>query len=423
MRVPLQNPARKITLLAICSLGMLVYLGAAASEFLAAHFAADPNLGSLQRAVRLQPRNAEYHYRLGRYFSLLQPSPEEAAQSYRTAVALNPHQARYWFALAGAYQLLGNTDGQRAALERAISAEPTTPDVAWEAANFYVVQGDIDKALDELRVVLANDPYLPPAALALCWRIRPDIDFLLRNLVPPNVTVNSSFLDFLISRRETAAAAKVWDQIAQLHQPVERRHVFGYIRYLLGQREPDQARRVWQQAANLSDLSAYQPSAANLVVNGDFNLEILNGGFDWLYRKPPDVSLMLDPTQFHTGHSSLYLAFDSRGIEDAGVRQLVGVQPGTSYQFSAYYKAEDVEGAGGFRFVIQDLYTSKTYFASDYLTDVDFWKQVNGAFTTDDDSKMVVLRVQRDPANSPIKGRLWIDSLSLTPTRPQGASQ
>ncbi|HEY1261944.1 MAG TPA: hypothetical protein VGF06_00385 [Terriglobales bacterium] len=423
MRIPLQSPALKVALPAACWLILLVYVGAAGSEFLAAHFAEDASLPTLLRAVRLQPRNAEYHYRLGRYYSLLQPSPEEAIKSYRTAVALNPHQARYWFALAGTYQLLGNAAAQGTALERAILAEPTTPDVAWEAANFYVVQGEPEKALNELKVVLANDPYLPATALPLCWRIRPDADFLLRELVPPLPAVYTTFLEFLISRHETAAAGKVWERLSALDQPVERRFVFDYIRFLVAQREPELAARVWQQAARLADLSAYQPSAENILVNGDFSLEILNGGFDWLYHKSNDVSLMLDPTQFQSGHASLFLAFDSRGIEDAGVRQLIAVRPDTSYQFSAYFKAEDIEGAGGPRFVVQDLYSAKIFFASDYLTDVDFWKQINGSFTTDADTRLVVLRVQRDPANSPIKGRLWIDNLALRPLRPQEQGQ
>ena len=63
-------------------------------------------------------------------------------------------------------------------------ADSSTPDLAWEAANFYLVQGDTDKALREFRVVMESDPYLPPAALKLCWRVKPDIDALLRDVVP-----------------------------------------------------------------------------------------------------------------------------------------------------------------------------------------------------------------------------------------------
>jgi tetratricopeptide (TPR) repeat protein len=420
MRIPLQNRAIRVFLLGGGILLAALYVALSSVDFLAAHFSEIATLSSLQRAVRLQPRNAEYQYRLGRYLSLVELSPAQAEASFRAAVALNPHQARYWMALAGVYQLLGDDQRQGTSLERALAAEPTTPEVAWEAANFYIVRGDTSASLKNLRVVLANDPYLPPTALQLCWRIQPDIDFLLREVVPPLTSVNSVFLEFLVSTNETAAAAKVWDKLVALNQPIDRRYVFGYVRYLVAKQEPDQARMVWQKAANLSDLAAYQPSAENLVVNGDFNQEILNGGFDWMYRQSPDVSLTLDPTQFHSGHGSLHLEFDSRGIEDAGIRQLIAVNPNTSYQFSAYFKAESLEGAGGLHFAVQDLYSAKTYFTSEDFTNVDFWKQATGSFITDDNSKLVVLRIQRLPAGSPIKGRVWVDGIRLYPVQAQG---
>ncbi|HEY6181399.1 MAG TPA: carbohydrate binding domain-containing protein [Terriglobales bacterium] len=422
MRIPLQNRTTKVLLLGGCVVLSAFYVAYSAVDCLAAHFAENPTLASLNRAVRLQPRNAEYQYRLGRYLSLVEFAPAQAEAPFRAAVALNPHQARYWMALAGIYQLLGDDEKQGASLKRAIAAEPTTPDVAWEAANFYIVRGDTTTALNNLRVVMANDPYMPPDALKLCWRIQPDIDFLLREVVPPLTRVNSFFLEFLISKNETAAAAKVWNRLVELNQPIERPYVFAYVRYLAAKQQPDEARLVWQKAASLSDLAAYQPSTENLVVNGDFSQEILNAGFDWMYRQTPDVSLTLDPTQFHSGHGSLHLELDTRGIEDAGIRQLIAVNPNTSYQFSAYFKAEALEGAGGLHFVVQDLYSEKTYFTSEDFSNVDFWKQVTGSFSTDDNTKLVVLRIQRLPAGSPIKGRLWVDGVRLYPVRAQGGA-
>jgi len=420
MRIPLQSRTTKVFLLGGCILLSAVYVGFSAVDFLGAHFAENPTLASLSRAVRLQPRNAEYQYRLGRYLSLAELSPAQAEAPFRAAVALNPHQARYWMALAGTYQSLGDDQQQGRSLERALAAEPTTPEVAWEAANFYIVRGDIATALKNLRVVMANDPYLPPSALRLGWRIQPDADFLLREVVPPLTSVNSSFLEFLLSENQTAAAAKVWDRLVALNLPIDRRYVLGYVRYLVAKRDPDQARMVWQKAAALSDLADYQPSTENLVVNGDFSQEILNGGFDWMYRQSPDVSLTLDPTQFRSGHGSLHLELDSRGIEDAGIRQFIAVNPNTSYQFSAYFKAEALEGVGGLHFVVQDLYSGKTYFTSEDFSNVDFWKQATGSFTTDDNTKLVVLRIQRLPAGSPIKGRVWVDGVRLYPVRAQG---
>jgi tetratricopeptide (TPR) repeat protein len=417
MKMPLTSSAGRFSLVLASALLVGGYLWLASREFAASYFAGRPDLASLERAVRWQPGNAEYRYRLGRYFFLVQRSPDAAVQAYRAAVGLNPHQARYWFDLAAAYQLLGNGDEQKAALERALFADPSTPDLAWEAGNFYLVQGDTDKALREFRVVMESDPYLPEAALRLCWRVKPDIDALLRDVVPAKLNVYSAFLNLLISQKETAAAAKVWARVAQLREPVPSQLAFGYIRYLIGQREVDQSRLVWQQAAVLCGLSAYQPSPANLVVNGDFNLDVLNGGFDWLYQQSKEVSLALDPTQSHGGHRSLLITLDARSIDDAGIRQLVPVNPATSYDFSAYFKAEDMQGAGGLRFALQDLYNETTYFTGDDLKDADFWKEIGGHFTTGPDTRMLVLRLERVPPGLPIRGKLWIDGVRLVELR------
>ena len=133
------------------------------------------------------------------------------------------------------YQLLGNAEEQKAALERGLVADPTTPDLAWEAGNFYLVQGETDKALREFRVVMESYPPLSTAALKLCWRVKPDVDALLRDVVPPAPAVYSVFLDLLVSQKETSAAARVWTQLAQLRQPLPPQLAFNYIRYLVGQ--------------------------------------------------------------------------------------------------------------------------------------------------------------------------------------------
>jgi tetratricopeptide (TPR) repeat protein len=411
MRIPLTSPARTISLVLASALLLAGYLWLISRELGGAYFSGRPDLASLQRAVRWQPGNADYRHRLGRYFFLVQRSPEAAVESFRAAVGLNPHQARYWFDLAATYQLLGDTDAQKAALERGLVADSSTPDLAWEAANFYLVQGDTDQALREFRVVMESDPSLPPAAVKLCWRVKPDIDLLLRDVVPPNIY--PTFLDLLMSEKQTAAAAKVWTKLAQLRQPVPPPLIFAYVRYLVGQHEVDQARLVWQQASTLSGLSAYQQSPGNLVVNGDFSLNVLNGGFDWQYRQSKEVSLALDPTQSHGGHRSLLITFDAQKISDAGIAQVVPVNPSTGYDFSAYFKADEIQGAGGPRFALQDLYTETTYFASDELKDADFWKEVSGSFTTGPDTRLLLLHIQRDPPGMPIKGKLWIDSVRL----------
>ncbi len=107
-----------------------------------------------------------------------------------------------------------------------------------------------------------------------------------------------------------------------------------------------------------------------------FNLNVLNAGFDWQYQKQSGVGLTLDPNDFHAGRRSLLITFDGPGITDAGIYQFVAVQPNTTYDFTAYYKNGEIEGAGGPHFTIQDMYTQAVYYESDELKDAGFWKSV-----------------------------------------------
>ena len=395
----------------------VLYVLLAARFFIGSLFGERVELASLQRAIRLDPWNADYRNHLGRFYALVGRDPAQAIAPFRAAVQLDSHAARYWFDLASAYQVLGNIPDQTQALEHAIQADPTTPDVAWEAANFYLVQGDEAKALREFRVVLQNEPTLADPAIQFCWRITPDVDVLLRDVVPPRSEAYLAFLNLLMLKQETAGTAKVWAAMMASPQAFELRYVMEYLQYLLNHKDVDQARLVWQQAAPRYGLSAYVPSGRNLIVNGDFSLDVLNGGFDWQYEKQQSVTLTLDPSDFHGGHRSLLITFDGPGVTDAGIRQFIAVQPNTSYEFSGYYKNGEIEGAGAPHFTIQDAYTRAILYDSDELKEAGFWKSATGDFTTGADTKLVILHVRRVPEGSPIRGKLWVDDFRLTPKR------
>jgi tetratricopeptide (TPR) repeat protein len=413
MKIPFQTPARKWPVAAIALAAAAFYVGMASREYFASWLGGRPQLSSLQRAARLDPGDADYRNHLGRYYDLVVRDPATAVGYYKAAVQLNPHSARYWFDLAGAYQVLGDTASQGAALDQAIHADAMTPDVAWEAANFYLVQGENAKALQEFSVVMANDTSLAASAIQFCWRIDPDVDALLRDVVPHSADAYIAFLSLLESKQETHGTFKVWDNLMHTGQPFELRYVYGYVRFLIQHQEVDQAVQVWQEAAERFGLASYLPSSSNLIVNGSFSYDVLNGGFDWQYEKQSGVVLALDPSDFHVGRRSLLISLDGPGISDAGIYELVAVQPNTTYDFNAYYKNGELEGAGGLHFTIQDMYSQAIYFDSDELKEGGFWKSVDGEFTTGADCKLVMLHVRRLPAGSPIRGKLWIGDVHL----------
>jgi tetratricopeptide (TPR) repeat protein len=414
MKIAFNLPLRKRLVAVVALVCAAFYVGLAAREFVASWLGSRPELSNLKRAAWLDPGDADYRNHLGRYFDLVARDPVAAIGYYREAVQLNPHSARFWFDLARAYQVMGDTSNQSAALERATEADSMTPDVAWEAANLYLVQGENKKALREFRVVLTGDPSLAAAAIQFCWHISPDADLLLRDVVPRTTDAYLAFLTLLETRQETASSVKVWNALMETSAPFAVRYANEYFQFLIQHKEPDQAALVWQQIANRFGYSSYLPSSSNLVVNSAFSFDPLNAGLDWQYRKQTGVKLTLDPSEFHTGRRSLLITFDGPGISDAGIYQYVSVLPSTTYDFSGYYKSADIEGAGGPHLTIQDMYTQAVYFESDELKEGGFWKSVDGEFTTSPDCKLVVLHVRRLPAGSPIRGKLWIDDFHLT---------
>jgi tetratricopeptide (TPR) repeat protein len=413
MADPLSNRHRWQFALAVAVLSC-IYLFLTGKEFAASVFASQAELPKLQRAVRLSPGNADYRHRLGRYLTFVAGDNSSAIDSLRSAVALNPYDARYWFDLAGAYHVNGDAAGQRSALERALQAEPTAPDVAWEAANLFLTQGDEDRALREFSVVIANDNSLADASLRNCWRVRPDADALLRDVVPPRPEPVIAFLHLMMTKQEIEGSIKAWDRLAQLHEKFPNRIAFEYVNYLIAARRPDAAMSAWEKSADLLGLSAYLPTDDNLVVNGNFGLDILNGGFDWTYVDRTGVKPLLDSSAFHQGHRSLSLTFEGPGINDAGVSQLIPVRGPATYDFSAYYKSADFEGAGGAEILLRDAYTGTILFASDPLTNADFWKEVHSKVTIPSSTTLLRLAIERFPAGSPIRGKLWLDDFELS---------
>jgi tetratricopeptide (TPR) repeat protein len=415
MRIALDTRLKRNGFLAGLCLFLVLYFTAVTREFVGDYLASLPGLRTLRAAAWLWvPENADYHYRLGRYYDLVARDQEAAIKQYMLAVRLNPHDSHYWLGLANIYQAIGDTANQSRAIESGVAVDPTTPDLAWEAANLYISQGETEKALREFHVVMESGPEKVGLAMQLCWRINPDVDVLLRQVVPARLDSYFAFLSFLVSKQDTEGTLKVWDALVQLRQPIEIDRVFDYVRYLLLQKDADDAPLVWRQATSLVGLGAYLPSSTNLIVNPSFNLDVLNGGFDWQYRKQSSVSLTLDTNETHDGHRSLGISFDGPGVSDAGIYQVIAVRPNTTYLFSGNYKNGQIDGAGGPHFALQDLYTANTYFLSPELKDAPDWKEVSGELTTGSDTKILVLRVQRLPSGSPIRGKLWIDDFRLS---------
>lgn len=414
MQIELRSPFRNFCFAGACLLVIGIYLSVTARVYLAAHLAQKPDLLNIQRAVRLEPSNAEYRALLGRNFIPSGTTVDEAISDYLTAVHLNPYDAEYWLDLAGAYQIAGRTNEQAQSVERAVEADPTTPHVAWEAANFFLVQGNLGKALPYFRTVLANDPDAVRYALQLCWRATGDADQMFDQALPRDVNIYLSFLRLLVSKQEVAPAENAWDHLVKLQENFPPKLSFPYLELLIAKQEVSAAKNAWQQLAQVDqEIQPYLPSRENLIVNGGFEENLLNGGFDWWYQSNPHAALSIDTDQFYGGTRSLSVTFDGRNAPEAGIAQFIPVKPDTDYEFSAESRTQDIDTASGPRFAIADAYTNTSYVLTDDLLGTNPWHKQQASFHTGPSTNLLFLKVIRQPAAPLIRGKLWIDDLRL----------
>jgi tetratricopeptide (TPR) repeat protein len=414
MRIELRSRLRRLCFEGTCLIFVALYLTCGLRAYMAAHFAARPDLANIRKATALEPSNAEYHELLARNLALSGPSLEEAISAYRTAVHLNPYESRYWLDLAGAYQVAGRVEQQKQSVEQAVEADPATPHVAWEAANFFLLQGDQEKALRSFRVVLANDPDDVDSALQICWRASADANQVVDLALPKRPDLYLSFLRLLIFKQEVDAAETVWNRLIALNQEFSTKLALPYFRFLIVEREVAAAETAWRQLASVNrSLQPYLPIPGNLVVNGGFEENVLNGGFDWWYQSNPHAKLAIDTNDFSDGSRSLSVTFDGMNPGDAGIFQFIPVKPNTAYEFSAESRTEDIVSASGPRFAIVDAYTNAPYVLTDDLLGTNPWRVQHARFQTGPNTNLVALKIVRQPGVPLIRGKLWIDNLKL----------
>jgi tetratricopeptide (TPR) repeat protein len=400
--------------LVACAIASFAYSWCAMRAYLAYRLSEKQDSISLQRSIALEPQDAKYYDLLGRYFLFVtQKSPTLTVSILTKATELNPFSSSYLLDLAHAYYYAGNRKDSLTAIRRATTVDPTTPDTAWSAANFFLVQGDTQEALEQFKIVLRGEPAMATPVLNICWQSLHDVN-LIQSIIPPNPDVYLAFIQLLLSSGEFAPAKQMWATLVQLKQPFDYHLALFYIDSLLTIKAVDDASKAWAQLSSRSHaLQAYSQND-DLVKNGLFSEEILNSGFDWRYSPRPHIAVALDTAEFHSATRSLSLTYSDTG-SDAGIFEYIAVQPNTSYRLSAWVKSEDLESANGPHLTVKDSSSDTIFGSTEDTIGTTAWHHLETELRTGPQTTLVVLTILRSPSDTRVQGKYWIDDISLRP--------
>lgn len=378
---------------------------------------------TLQAAIRWDPGNAQYYDALAtmRHFYADNENPDEQVKLYQRAVSLSPQDPLYWADLGSALDWEGKPQEALWAFERARELFPNSPDVNWKLANFYVRSGKTEDALHALRKVLLGGGVPRQDIFGLAERATEDKSIILNEMLPKEAPVLFDYLNYQAGAGDMPAAEQTWRELLALKLPFKLPESFYYLEALIQKKQPEQLADAWLALVErFPEKVASLRVAPNLVTNGSFESDILNGGLDWRVIPTEGATVSIDSGDSVEGSRSLRIEFDgTQNVDYSHVLQYVLVRPNTRYQFYGYMRTDAITTDSGPRFEILDAYNFARMLAvTGNTVGTSRWIERGLEFKTPGDTRLLVIRVGR-PASSKfdnkIRGTVWIDKVRLVP--------
>lgn len=381
------------------------------------------SVNDLRWAVRLEPGNPEFWYRLGHYqqFNLEEPDVVASAESYQKAVTLNPGYTEAWLDLGAAYEIDGNTAAAQDAFLRAKKTYPASAEVAWRYGNFLLRQGRLPEAFAELRLALQADPRRAGAVFSRVYRADPDIDEILNNLLPPLPAVYIDAIAEAVDSQQLAVAQTMWMRLMKLNPHLQLWQFEKFVGALQAHRDYDAARQVWDQGTSTMNLPPLIQPRDSVLWDPSFESGLSNISFAWFFRSLVEgVHAELDTNEKLSGKQSLRLTFDGKHNPGADVACAWGVvTPGTKYLFSGWVKTRDITGDQGVRFHLRSVGNSQIPLAATReIHGTTPWTSIEQDWTAGPGVRGVEVCISREPSTNPdihISGDAWVEDVTLVP--------
>lgn len=377
----------------------------------------------MRLAVRLEPDNPAYWYRLGKYqqFDLIQGDPGRAQESFRKAIALNPLDTNAWLDLAADYESEGKNAEAREAYLQAKKSYPASADVSWRYGNFLLRLGDQSKSYEQLRRAIEGNPQLAAIAFSRAYRANPDINQILNQLLPVNQSAYVGMMNEAASENQLAVAQIIWARLLTLRPHLEVRNFEPLVSRLLASGEYYVGRRVWDQGVATLNLPPLLQLDGSVVWDPSFESNINDLGFAWQFKPiVQGVSIGYDKTEKHSGSQSLRLSFDGKHNPDLEAAcALAVVQPSTKYRFSGWIKTKGITTEYGVGFRIHSYGDSNgTVVNTGQIVGNHPFTRIDQIWIAGADVRRAMICVTREASDNPdvrISGTAWVDDVNLVP--------
>jgi tetratricopeptide (TPR) repeat protein len=397
----------------------LVLAGFGAVQVWLGNFSYDSSLRRHYCAVWLCPQE----FWEARTFTMLQQSAGGASgqllPEFRRALVSNAASAYAWANLAEVERDAQQFTLAKYCFQRAVAAGPGNPAILFRAANFAFLAGDRAETLRDLAAILRNPDlgnYYQPAFLTYS-RLGAPMEEVLNQGIPVTPFAAEPFLQFWMDDNKVPEATATWNWML-IHSLTTERSCGSYVSFLVRNNRIDAAAREWRRA-NLKVAPTYQ--VLNWIFNGGFEMDPKLGPFDWHIETTSDVEATRVQDVSRDGQWSVKLAFDGKSnVDYHGVYQEAAIGPG-EWRVRAFLKSDGITTDQGVSVRVYDVADpNRLDVRTIARSGTSPWSEAERVFAVGPETKLVRVEVMRDASqrfDGRIEGRVWVDSLDLSPAR------
>ena len=409
---------------AIAFAGIIIFFSA--KVYVAARWNVSSNPEFWLKAAELEPGNAEYwrHAGLLRQWDLNPGDMREAVRYLEVATKVNSRSSGVWMDLADTYATAGDAFRAKEAYEKAQADFPMSAEVAWRYGNFLLYQEEFAEAYPKIRKAISIDPSLTQTALTECWQANPSVTPIVNSLLPDKSQYYVVAMGFFLSQKLVDPALAVWNRQQERGLPVDMDETVPLVDALIEADRIGEAHQTWQNGLQALHWPRDSETNGSLVLNGGFEHDIANGGFDWREVPVSGASFDFDNAVVHSGTRSLRVEFDgSNNVDFRHVFEYVAVAPGTHYHFSAFARTEKISTDRGIGFEILEVrHPERVQVATAELTGTSSWTPLEADFATGPETHVVKITLRRVASwkfDNKLSGTVWVDDVALTATGAQ----
>jgi tetratricopeptide (TPR) repeat protein len=348
----------------------------------AERLAQEGSIKSLHQALRLEPRNAELYWQLGRAELFSEAgSPSAAVAALDEATELDPHSGAYWADLSQARENAGDIAGAARALEEAREAEPRTPRMLWQSMSFALRNNQPERALELGRELVAAAPPYTSRVLPQLSEVA-DLSTLIATVLPADRDAIDDVTAYLCNRLEAKPAEILWSRVMASGIPPSGLYLRRFLDTLIARGEGELARRVWKDSIERGWIEGDAQGLDEPLYNSDFRRPMLGFGFDWKVIPQEEVSVWVSDEGPVPGEPCLCADFTAQSRADFyQVSHAVVVEPGEEYLLTAKMRVRHLGTLAGAFLVVSGLGAAGQQPATtEHVTGSTGWEDLSAEF-------------------------------------------